>query len=152
MSISKYVSQVKTVDSSQQSVYDYLSNFENLSVFLNEGVLEKLTEKVPQVKISDVQIDQDSCRFNVSGFGASEIRIIERDPAKTVKVESSGGLPLSFTFWIQLLPVTDCQSKIRLTLHADMSMMVKMMVGNKLQEGVDKLADTLSQLPYSQGS
>jgi hypothetical protein len=37
---------------------------------------------------------------------------------------------------------------MRLTLHIEMSMMVKMMAGNKLEEGIDKLADTLSALPY----
>lgn len=148
MGSNKYVSEVKTIDNNQQVVYDYLSNFENLSTYLNEGVLEKVTEKVPQVKITDVVTDQDSCKFNITGFGASEIRIIDREPAKTIKVESSGNLPLNFTFWIQLLPVSEYKTKIRLTLHADMSMMIKMMVGNKLQDGVNQLAETLSKLPY----
>jgi hypothetical protein len=37
---------------------------------------------------------------------------------------------------------------MRLTLHVEMSMMIKMMAGSKLEEGIDKLADTLSALPY----
>ena len=129
-------------------MFSYLSNFENLSAYLNSGLIERITQQVPQIKITDFESDRDSCKFNITGLGIAEIKIVNREPFKTIKVESSGGLPLSFTFWIQLLPVDEYQTKIRLTLHADMSMMIKMMAGNKLQEGINQLADTLSKLPY----
>lgn len=148
MSLDKYTSSVKLVNHNEQVVYNYLSNFNNLSGYLNSGLIEKVTEKIPQVKISDFSSDQDSCKFNITGLGLAEIRIVNREPFKTIKVESSGGLPLSFTFWIQLMPVDNYNTKMRLTLHAEMSMMIKMMAGDKLKEGIDKLADTLAKLPY----
>lgn len=148
MSESKYVSEVKTIPHNQQVVFNYLSNFENLGTYLNSGLLEKITEKIPQVRITDFESNRDSCKFNITGFGLAEIKIVDRDPFKSIKVESSGGLPLSFTFWIQLLPVDAYQTKMRLTLHAELSMMIKMMAGNKLEEGINQLAETLSKLPY----
>ena len=148
MSISKYVSETKLIEHNQQIVFDYLSNFENLSSYLNSGLIEKITRQVPQIKITDFKSDRDSCRFNITGIGLARIDIVKREPYKTIKVESSGTLPLSLTFWIQLLPVSPFQTKMRLTLHADLSMMIKMMVGDKLDEGINQLADTLSKLPY----
>ena len=148
MGVSKYTSEVKVIDHNQQIVFNYLSNFENLAKYLNSGLIEKITEKVPQIKITDFQSDRDSCKFNITGIGLAEIKIVNRDPFKTIKVESSGGLPLSFIFWIQLLPVDEYKTKMRLTLHAEMSMMIKMMAGSKLEEGINHLADTLSKLPY----
>ncbi len=148
MGVSKYVSEVKLINHNQQVIFNYLSNFENLSTYLNSGLIEKITEKVPQIKITDFESDQDSCKFNITGFGVAEIKIVNREPFKTIKVESSGGLPLSFTFWIQLLPVDGYKTKMRLTLHAELSMMIKMMAGNKLEEGINQLAETLSKLPY----
>jgi carbon monoxide dehydrogenase subunit G len=148
MSLNKYVSQIKLINNNKQVVFNYLSNFENLSGYLNSGLIEKITEKIPQIKITDFQSDQDSCKFNITGLGVAEIKIVNREPFKSIKVESSGGLPLSFTFWIQLIPVDAYQTKMRLTLHAEMSMMIKMMAGSKLEEGIDQLADTLSKLPY----
>jgi len=144
----KYISDVKLIDHNQQIIFEYLSNFENLSEYLNSGLIEKITKQVPQVKITDFESDRDSCKFNITGMGVAKIQIVNREPFKTIKVESSGGLPLSFTFWIQLLPVTQHQTKMRLTLHADMNMMIKMMAGNKLAEGINQLAETLSKLPY----
>ena len=148
MSISKYVSDTKLIEHNQQLVFDYLSNFENLSSYLNTGLIEKITQQVPQIKITDFESDRDSCKFNISGLGLARIDIVKREPYKTIKVESSGTLPLSLVFWIQLLPVTPFQTKMRLTLHADLSMMIKMMVGEKLNEGINQLAETLSRLPY----
>ncbi|MEN8115969.1 MAG: SRPBCC family protein [Bacteroidota bacterium] len=148
MGVNKYVSEVKTIDHNQQVVFNYLSDFKNLSTYLNSGLIEKITEKVPQVKITDFESDRDKCKFNITGLGVAEIKIVNREPFQTVKVESSGGLPVEFTFWIQLLPIDQYKTKMRLTLHAEMSMMIKMMAGNKLEEGINQLADTLSKLPY----
>jgi len=148
MSLNKYRSDIKLINHNQQVVFNYLSNFENLSGYLNSGLIEKITEKIPQIKITDFQSDQDSCKFNITGLGVAKIKIVSREPFKTIKVESSGGLPLSFVFWIQLIPVDQFQTKLRLTLHAEMSMMIKMMAGSKLEEGINQLADTLSKLPY----
>lgn len=148
MGVNKYVSEVKTIDHNQQIVFNYLSNFENLSAYLNSGLIERITKQIPQIKITDFESDQDSCKFNITGLGVAKINIVNREPFKTIKVESSGSLPLSITFWIQLLPVDEYKTKMRLTLHADMSTMIKMMAGNKLKEGINQLADTLSKLPY----
>jgi hypothetical protein len=148
MSLEKYTSQVKLINHNEQVIFNYLSNFENLSGYLNSGLIEKITEKVPQIKITDFSSDRDSCNFNITGLGLAEIRIVNREPFKTIKVESSGGLPISLTFWIQLMAVDNFSTKMRLTLHAEMSLMIKMLAGGKLGEGIDRLADTLASLPY----
>ena len=148
MGISKYTSDIKFIDHGQEVVYNYLSDFSHLSKYVNEGLLAKISQQVPQIKITDFESDTDSCRFKISGMGQSELRIVDREPLKTVKIESSGGLPVSITMWIQLLPVSDNQTKMKLTLHAEMGMMIKMMAGNKLEEGVNQMAEMLSKLPY----
>jgi carbon monoxide dehydrogenase subunit G len=84
----------------------------------------------------------------VGGFGKAEIRITEREPFKTIKVQGQGGVPVELTFWVQLIYIDACKTKMRLTLHAEMGMMAGMMVGDKLEKGIDKLAETLAKLPY----
>lgn len=152
MAGSRYVSDIKIVNKNQEVIFNYLSNFENLSKYLDEGLLSKISEQVPQIQISDFESDADSCRFQVSGMGQAEIRIVEREPFKTIKINSTGSMPVSIVLWVQLLPVTDNETKLRLTLDADMNMMLKMFVGKKLEEGVNRLADLLAGLPYNQGA
>jgi len=148
MGTTKYVSDIKIVNNNQEIIYNYLSNFENLSKYVNEGLLSKMTEQIPQIQISNFESDADSCQFQISGMGQTEIRIIEREPHKTIKISSSGSIPVGITFWIQLLSVSAYETKLRLTLDADMSMMIKMMVNKKLEEGINRLADMLAALPY----
>ena len=148
MGINKYVSDVKFIRSNEEVIYNYLSNFDNLSKYINEGLLEKLTQQIPQIKISNFESDADSCRFQIGGMGLAEIRIIEREPFKTIKVSSSGSLPVNIVFWIQLLPVDANETKLRLVLNAEMSMMIKMMVNKKLEDGINRMADMLAALPY----
>ena len=146
--MTRYVSDIKIIHNNQEIVYNYLSNFENLSKYVNEGLLEKMTEQVPQLKISNFESDADSCRFEIGGMGQAEIRIIEREAPKNIKISSSGSMPVEIVFWIQLLPVGPYETKLRLTLNAEMSMMIKMMVNSKLEEGINKMADMLAALPY----
>ena len=148
MGSTRYVSDIKVINNNQEIIYNYLSNFENLSKYVNEGLLSKMTEQVPQIQISNFESDADSCRFQISGLGQAEIRIIEREPVKNIKIGSSGSMPVGITFWIQLLPVSAYETKLRLTLDADMSMMIKMLVNKKLEEGINRLADMLAMLPY----
>lgn len=148
MGSTKYVSDVKIIRNNEEIIFNYLSNFENLSKYINEGLLEKMSEQIPQIKISNFESDADSCRFQISGMGLAEIRIIEREPFKTIKISSSGSLPVSIVFWIQLLSVDAYETKLRLTLDADMNMMIKMMVNKKLEEGINRFADMLAALPY----
>ena len=147
MGSTRYVSDIKIVNNNQEIIYNYLSNFENLSKYVNDGLLSKMTEQVPQIQISNFESDADSCRFQINGSDA-EIRITERDPFKTIKIVSSGSMPVEIKFWIQLLPSSEYETKLRLTLDADMSMMIKMLVNKKLEEGINRLADTLATLPY----
>ncbi len=148
MSISKYTSEVKTINNDQETVYNFLSNFENLSKIINEQSLEMAAEKVPQLNIKDFKADPDSCSFVVDGFGETGLRIIEREAPKVIKMTGNGTVPFEFFIWIQLLPAEAYQTKLKLTLHAGLNMMMKMVVGSKLEEGINKIADALTQIPY----
>jgi len=148
MGISKYVSDIKYIDHNNEIIFNYLADFANLSKYFSEDILAQLAEKVPQISIRNFESDSDSCRFEVGGFGNAEIRITEREPFKTIKIQGQGGVPVELTFWIQLLPVDAYRTKMRLTLQTEMGMMMRMMIGNKLEQGINQVAEVLARLPY----
>jgi hypothetical protein len=148
MPVSKYVSEVKIIPHNIEIIFNYLSNFENISRYLNEDILSALAEKVPQLTIRNFESDADSCKFEIGSLGSAEIRIVERNPFTTIKVEGKGAIPIEMKFWIQLLRIEADQTKMRLTLHAEMGTMIKMIAGNKLEKGINDLADSLAMLPY----
>ncbi|MFA9388839.1 MAG: hypothetical protein ACERKD_03480 [Prolixibacteraceae bacterium] len=148
MAVSKYISDVKTIDQNNELVYRFLADFNNLGQFFNEYTLAQISQQIPNGSIDDFRSDTDSCHFTISSMGEAGLRIIEREEPKMIKIAGEGKIPFEVVLWIQVLPVSAYQCKIRLTLHANLNMMIKMVAGKKLQDGVNKLADAFTQFPY----
>lgn len=97
-----------------------------------------------QDKVEEWQATPDTCSFKIKGFKVS-LRIADKVENKHVKiVADEGGLPIDFTFWIQLHEVSSLDTRVRMVLHAELNMMMKMMIGSKLQEGLDKAVEGLA--------
>jgi len=148
MSVNKYVSEVKVINHNQDVVYNFLSDFKNLGMFFNEYTLAQISQQIPKGSITDFNSDSDSCRFTISPLGEAGFRIVEREASKMIKIAGEGKIPFEVFLWIQLLPMSAYQCKMRLTVHANLNMMMKMMVGKKLDQGINKMADALAMLPY----
>ena len=136
--MSKYESGIKQIPHPQDAVYNTLSDLNNI---------ERVKDRVPADKIQDLTFNHDSVSVSVPPIGAITLRIIERDEPKCIKFETENS-PVPMNLWIQLLPVTDTTCKMRVTVKADIPLFLKPMVGGKLQDAVDKIADALAMLPY----
>ena len=136
--MSKFESSIKQIAYPQQSVYNMLSDLTNI---------ERVKDKVPEDKLKDLTFDKDTISISVSPVGQISMRIVERDEPKTIKFASENS-PMSFNFWIQILPVNDTASKMKLTIDADRPFFVKGMVSGPLKEGIEKIAEALATIPY----
>ena len=136
--MSKFESSIQQVPYSQEAVYRNISDMSNL---------EKVRHRVPEDKVKDFHFDQDSVSVNVPPVGESRLRIINREEPKCVKFETEQS-PLPFFLWIQVLPVTETSSKLKVTVDADIPFMLKGMVSGPLKEGVEKIAQALAMIPY----
>lgn len=139
----QFESNVKHVPYSQERVYNKLSDLNNL-----EGVRERLDMVKDKLdgKLEDMSFDRDSITLKVQGISLT-LRIIEREPLKYIKFEGDKS-PIPLNLWIQILPVTQEEAKMKVTIRAEVNMFMKAMVSKPLQEGVEKLADMLAMLPY----
>lgn len=136
--MAKFESTIKQVPYAQEVVYRNLSNLNNL---------ERVRDRVPQDKLQDFSFDQDSVSVTVNPIGKITLRVCNREEPKCVKFESVES-PMPFNLWIQVLPVTETTSKMKVTVQADIPSMLKGMVSGPLQDGVEKIADVLSMVPY----
>jgi hypothetical protein len=148
MSESKYTSDVKIIQHNQEIVYNYLSDLNNIGPFFNEYTLAQISQQFQKVNITGVKCDTDTILLTISQVGDVGLQVIDRQSPKMVKITGTGKIPFELFLWIQILPVTEYQCKIRLTLHAHLNMMMKMMVGKKMQDGINTLADALTRFPY----
>ena len=70
----------------------------------------------------------------------------ERIEPRHVKiVGDDGGIPMDFAFWLQLKEVAPYDTRMRLVLHIDLNMMMRMMIGSKIQGAIDQIAEALAK-------
>ncbi|MBQ8065571.1 MAG: SRPBCC family protein [Prevotella sp.] len=136
--MTKFESSVKQIAYPVEDVYRNISDLSNL---------ERVRDRVPEDKVKDFAFDSDTVSINVAPVGQLKLRIVEREENKCVKFETEQS-PLPFNVWIQVLPVTEATSKMKVTVKADIPFMLKGMVSGPLQDGVEKIADALSQIPF----
>ncbi|MBE6266311.1 MAG: SRPBCC family protein [Prevotella ruminicola] len=135
---SKFESSVKLIPYSQQAVYNNISDLRNL---------EKVRDRVPEDKVQDFSFDQDTVSLNVAPVGELKLRICDREEPKCVKFETVQS-PVPFNVWVQVLPVDENSSKMKVTVKAELNPFIKSMVEKPLQEGVEKIADALAMVHY----
>ena len=135
---SKFESSVKQIPYPQEAVYRNISDLTNL---------EKVRDRVPEDKVNDFSFDQDTVSLNVAPVGELKLRICDREEPKCVKFETVQS-PVPFNVWIQVLPVDEQNSKMKVTVKADLNPFIKSMVEKPLQEAVEKIADALALVRY----
>lgn len=158
--MARYESDIKQIPYAQSSVYAKVSDLNNLTIVkerlnnpeamaalkasgkVNDEQLKKMHEYVDTLTFST-----DEMSLKVDPVGVISVRVVEREPEKCVKYESTVS-PVPVTVWLQILPVTATTSKIRLTVDAKVNPFIKMMVDKPLREGVQRVADALAMIPY----
>ena len=136
---SKFESSVKQIPYPQEAVYRNISDLRNL---------EKVQDRVPQDKVNDFKYDEDTVSLNISPVGELKLRICEREEPKCVKFETVQS-PVPFNVWIQVLPVDENNSKMKVTVKAELNPFIKGMLEGPMRDGVEKIADALAQVQYT---
>ncbi len=132
----KIESRVGIIQSSDERIYTFISNFNNFKQF------------IPADKVQDFESTEDSCKFSVTGIGKLGLQIMEREPFKTIKITGDGMANQKFSFWLQLVRKEENDTRIKLTIKADLNPMLKMMAQKPLQNFLDKLVDALEKMRF----
>ena len=136
--MTEFVSEVKTIPHDEDRIFTMLSDLSNL---------ERIKDRLPQDKIQDFEFVSDSCSFAVAPVGKITFRIVEREPNKTIKFETTNS-PVPLFLWIQLKQVAPEDTKMKMTIKADLNPFIKPMVSKPLQDALDKIAVVIASLPY----
>ena len=140
MAETKYESKISSAPCPAAQIYRVLSNLQNI---------EKVRDLIPQDKVQELEIEPDRIRMKVDGLAQKiTIAIVDRIENDTVKFGLEG-IPMDANFWIQLKEVTPTDTRIKLTIKAEIPFMFKFMIEKKLQQGLDQAAEMLAQVPYA---
>jgi len=132
----KIESRVGTIASSEEKIYNFVSNFNNFKQF------------IPADKVQDFESTEDSCKFSVPNMGKVGLRIIEKTPFNTIKISGDGMANQQFNLWVQLKQASENDTKVKITIKADLNPMIKMMVAKPLKNFVDKLVEAMERMKF----
>lgn len=129
----KYESKQHTAYAPAAMIYERLSNFENLTPIVAD-------------KVEGWTATADTCAFKVQGFMLClKMERVEQSTEGSYTIKVVGDeTPLPFAFFLQLKEVEAAQTRLRVVADVELNMMFKMMIGGKLQDAVDKLAEQIA--------
>jgi hypothetical protein len=129
----KIESRIGTIKNSEENIYNYLSDFNNFE------------HLIPKDKVKSWESTEESCTFEVDGVGKIGLKIIDKEPYKTIKFSSLDS-KFDFLFWIQLKQIEERDTKVKLTLKAELNPMFQMMAKNPLQKFINLLVEQIEKL------
>lgn len=126
----KYESKQQQIRRPASQVYAVISDFNNFTPLVQGHVEEWVA-------------DGDSCSFRLKGMTV-RLYMVDKSPGEYVKVSGDERSPLDFTFWVQLKQVGEYDTRMRLILHAELNLMMKMTIGSRIQEGLNQIASRMA--------
>ncbi len=125
----KYKSKQVKIARPAEAIYALLSDFGNFTPILRD-------------RVEEWTVDGDACSFRFKGFTV-RLRMVEKVPFDHIKITGDDS-PFEFFFWIQLKEVSPNDTRLMLTAHMKLNMMMKMMIGGKIEPGLDRMAEQIA--------
>lgn len=130
----EFVSQITKNACEDFQLFEFISNLQNFEQMLPPEAKEKVT------------FSEDSITIQAMGSMSITLSILEKEPNKTLKIGTQGNEMIRL--WIQLKQVAPYDTRIRVTLKANIPLIARPMIKkDQLQQVVDNLAIALSCLP-----
>jgi len=130
---------VKSIQNDPAVVFGFLTDFNNLGPLL------------PFDKVSGWECTRETCRMRFDGIGEIGLRIVEKVAPNTIKYEADEKTAISFFLWVQLKEVAPSDTRVKLTLKAELNPMMKMMVSSPVQKFLETITTAIADHPYKRG-
>lgn len=139
----KYESKIKVVKASPEAIYTLMTDLSQVNGILPSNISDKVKE---------TQVSADECSFAIDKIGRVALKIDERQPCSLVKYVLSAAMSLGINIFLQIKEApqatSEPESRIKVSLTADIPFMLKPLIGGKLQEVVDRVAETIAMKTY----
>lgn len=146
----KYTSKQVQILHPDHLVFNTMSSFEHLTPVLAD-------------RVKGWKAEGDRCQFEVHGIKLG-FRFAELTPSSTIKLAGDdSATPFPFTMWFQIKDVTpdasqgathsaadaaqakiEADTRMRIVLDVELNTMMKMMIGGKIQQAIDGIADQIA--------
>ena len=132
----KFESRIGKIKAPEEKVYNFLCDFNNFRNF------------IPEDQVSNWVSDHDTCSFTIGGVGDVGLEIIEKEPFQLIKITGNGMARVDFFLWIQLKQMSQEDTRIKITLKAELNPMVKMVASKPLKKFLEILVNHIENFSF----
>ena len=135
--MARYNSKPVVVEKSAETLFDHISNI---------GSYQQRLEALPEeerAKLGDVKFTDDSIIINAAPVGEMRFDVVERTRPSRV-VLSAAQSPVPLTMAVELSPVGESSTAVSSVREGEIPMMIKPLVGGKMQEAADKFGELIT--------
>lgn len=105
--------------------------------------MRNFVQFLPEDKRQGIEADYDFIRGSVQGFNVG-VRVAERVPYSRIDFKDDGA-PFQFSISMFFDPASEAgKTDFHIEFSAELNFMMKMMLGSKLQEALDKVVTSLA--------
>lgn len=159
--MTKYESQIYTVNATQQHAYERMANLKNFegikqaieSPDFVERMMQNIPaehadkvspEKIAQIReqLQNVVFSEDAISMETK-MGLITLAITDRQEPKLVKLVGVN-TPIDVNVWVQLLPQGVYQAKMKVTVGVELNFFIRKMVEKHVKTAPDGIAQMLS--------
>lgn len=133
----KYTSKTVTLERPIGEVYSRLSDFSTY-----QEKLDTLPDEI-KAKIGDVRFTSDAIVINAAPVGEIAFEVVERTEPSRVAL-SAKNAPVKMILSINLTEPTPESTNVTCVIELDIPLVLKPMVGGKMQEAANKFAEMIA--------
>ncbi len=113
------------------------------SFLIDMNNFEKL---MPSDKIEKWESSEEQCEFTIKGMARIGLKRIEENEPTSIKIESFGKVPFTFTLDILLNELAEKETEAQIHFEGDINPFMKLMVEKPLSNFFNMLVDKATQL------
>lgn len=136
----KYTGKPYSVKMSREALYQRMSNLSEIRNRM-DSIPQDLKARMGTVNFPD----DETLAFSAPGVGDMAFRIVERNPESSVRYQCNTGM-MPINVLLELEPYGTDETNVIASIEADIPMMLRPMIGGKLQEAADKFGEMFGLL------
>ena len=121
-------------------MYAKLSDLSNLA---------RVKDRLPEHKVKNMTFDTDTLSMQAPPIGTITLKIVAREPESCITFGTTSS-PLPFDLQILISPVSETECQLKLVINMEVNPFIKNMIQRPLQDGLEKMADLLAMIPYTE--
>ena len=103
--------------------------------------LRNFAQMLPEDKKAEIEATFDTLTITVQGFKIG-VKVVERTPYSRI-ILADDGAPFQFTIEMHFDATPAGKTDFFIRVDAELNMMMKMMLGSRIQKGLDQMVDAL---------